>query len=119
MIKEISCFAGIAMLMCGLATTVSARAPVAAVGRILAIQSCSACHQVTDAQMPPTPVLNLDSLEHVRAPAFAQISRKYGKNTKSLRAFILTPKHPMREQKFLPHDLDAIVAYIRWLDRSH
>ncbi len=69
--------------------------------------------------MPPGAVLNPDSLEQIRAPAFAQISAKYGKNTKSLRAFILAPRHPMREQKFLPHDLDAIVAYIRSLDRRH
>jgi mono/diheme cytochrome c family protein len=106
-------------LLLGLATTASAHAPLAAIGRTLAIQSCSACHQVTDTQMPPAAVLNLDTLEQVRAPSFAQISQKYGKNIKSLRAFILTPKHPMREQRFLPRDLDAIVAYIRSPDRRH
>src|SRR5450755_3549546 len=113
MLKKISRFAGIVILGCGLATAVSARTPIAAEGRTLAIQACSACHQVTETQPPRSAVLNPDSLEQVHAPSFVQISQKYGKNTKRLRAFILLPKHPMPEQKFLPHDLDAIVVYIR------
>jgi len=109
--------AAMTLMACGLVTAAIAHPPIAAVGRTLAIQSCSACHQVTETQGPRASVLNPDSLEHVRAPSFVQISRKYGKNTKSLRAFILLPEHPMPEQKFLAHDLDAIVAYIRSLDR--
>jgi mono/diheme cytochrome c family protein len=110
------CVTSIATLSCGVVTKVSAHAPVAALGRTLAIQACSACHQVTYSQAPSTPVLNPDTLEHVTAPSFGQISRKYGKDTNSLRAFIRAPRHPMREQKFLPHDLDAIVVYIRSLE---
>jgi mono/diheme cytochrome c family protein len=115
-ISKLISVAGVAILSCGLSAKVSAHAPVAALGRTLSIQACSACHQVTYSQAPSTPVLNPDTLEHVMAPSFAQISRKYGADTNSLRAFIRAPRHPMREQKFLPHDLDAIVVYIRSLD---
>lgn len=97
----------------------SAHPPVSVQGRTLAIQACSACHQVAETQGPSTPVLNPDTLEHVTAPSFVQIARKYGKDTKALRAFILAPTHPMREQQFLPHDLDAIIVYIRYLDTRH
>jgi len=97
----------------------AAAPPVALRGRTLAIQACSACHQVTETQSPSAPVLNPDTLEHVPAPSFAEIAHKYGRNTKALRAFIRAPAHPMREQQFLPHDLDAIVVYIRSLDTGH
>lgn len=105
-----------ALAVFGFVPLSSARTPAAADGRTLSIQACSACHQVTDAQTPPPAVLNPDTLENVPPPSFTQIGRKYGRDTKALRTFIRAPAHPMREQKFLPHDLDAIVAYILSLD---
>lgn len=111
--------AALAVLASGFVSVAWARPPVAVQGRTLAIRSCSACHQVTQRQSPSSPVLNPDTLEHVAAPSFIEIARKYGKDTSALRAFIRTPAHPMREQQFLPHDLDAIVVYIRSLDTRH
>lgn len=99
-----------------LTTGANGRPPIALNGRTLAIEACSACHQVTETQPASTPILNPDTLEHVAAPSFVEIARKYGHNTKALRAFVRAPAHPMREQQFLPHDLDAIVVYIRSLD---
>ncbi len=95
------------------ATAAEARAPDAARGRRLAIEACSACHQVTANQPRPTPVGNPDTNEYVAAPAFAVIAVKFRHNEPGLRKFILAPDHPMREQTFLPQDLDDIVAYIR------
>ncbi len=108
-----------AILAVGNFSAAHARPPAIAEGRTLAIQACSACHQVTETQSPSRPVFNPDTLEHVAAPSFVEISRKYGKNTAALRAFIRTPAHPMREQQFLPRDLDLIVVYIRSLDPRH
>ena len=108
-----------AILGAGLVAAANARPPAIAEGRTLAIQACSACHQVTETQSPSRPVFNPDTPEHVAAPSFVEISRKYGKNTAALRAFIRTPAHPMREQQFLPRDLDLIVVYIRSLDPRH
>jgi mono/diheme cytochrome c family protein len=111
--------AAVAIFASGLVGAANARPPVIAEGRTLAIHACSACHQVTETQSPSSPVFNPDTLEHVAAPSFVEIARKYGKNTAALRAFIRTPAHPMREQQFLPHDLDLIVVYIKSLEPRH
>ena len=94
------------------ATAAQARMPDTARGRRLAIEACSACHQVTAHQPRPTPVGNPDTNEYVAAPSFADIAAKFRHNEPGLRAFILAPDHPMREQTFLPRDLNDIVAYI-------
>jgi len=92
---------------------VQARVGNAARGRTLAVEACSACHKVTRDQAAPAPVHNADTLEEVTAPSFFEIARKYRARTRSPRAFVVTPEHPMREQRFLRRDLDDIVAYIR------
>ena len=87
-------------------------------GRPLAIEDCAACHQVTADQKPPAPVLDPDLREQIVAPSFAAMSEKYAGNRAGLRNFIHQPQYPMREQQFLPQDLDDIVAYIQSLPHS-
>jgi mono/diheme cytochrome c family protein len=84
-------------------------------GRALAIEDCSACHQVTAQQSVPPTVRDPDADENIAAPTFATIGRKYAGDSRALRAFIVEPHYPMREQEFLPRDLDDIVAYIQSL----
>lgn len=86
-------------------------------GRRLAIEDCSACHKVTAEQIQPAAVLDRDSAEHIVAPPFADIGRKYAADSKALRSFIHAPSYPMPEQQFLPRDFDDIVAYIQSLPR--
>jgi len=92
-----------------------ARMPDTTRGKRLAIEACSACHQVTGRQTRPTPVADPDTAEAVAAPPFSAIGGKFRHDPAALRAFILAPNHPMREQRFVPRDLDDIVAYIRSL----
>jgi cytochrome c551/c552 len=87
-------------------------------GKDRAIESCSACHQVTRDQKVPAPVPNPEQLELVVAPSFASIAAAYEGKDAQLRAFIRRPQHPMKEQQFLDSDLDAIVAYIHSLDKQ-
>ncbi|MBS0274012.1 MAG: c-type cytochrome [Proteobacteria bacterium] len=82
-------------------------------GRQRAIEYCSGCHQVTHQQPQPAAVPNPDEMVQVAAPSFAAISVKYKGHEKDLRAFIEAPLHPMKEQEFPDHDLDAIIAYIK------
>jgi mono/diheme cytochrome c family protein len=91
----------------------AARTGNAVRGRVLAIEACTACHKVTRGQNARPPVHNPDTLEDVAAPDFAEIHHKYRRHPSALRAFILAPAHPMREQRFLRRDLEDIVAYIR------
>ena len=81
-------------------------------GRHLAIEACAACHKVTAGQKQPAPVADPDGGDSIAAPSFFAIAAKFGRDKPSLRAFILAPAHPMREQTFLPRDLNDIVAYI-------
>jgi mono/diheme cytochrome c family protein len=87
-------------------------------GRALAIEACSSCHKVTARQAQPTPVLDPDTRESVIAPSFYAVAAKFGRDTAAMRAFILAPAHPMREQQFVPRDLNDIVAYIHGLSLS-
>jgi len=87
-------------------------------GKDRAIEDCSACHQITASQKPPPPVADPDYDEWVVAPTFRQIALKYNGHERELRAFILTPDHPMKEQEFLDTDLNAIIAYINSLAKK-
>ena len=83
-------------------------------GRAVAVEACSACHKVTAAQPSPPPVADTDERAYVPAPSFASIARGKASDA-ALRRAITDPKHPMREQDWLPADLGAVVAYIRSL----
>ncbi len=104
-------------LLLAFGTAAAARAPSATRGKRLAIEACAACHQVTARQPRPAPVGDTNINEYVAAPAFAEIGKKFRHDGAGLRAFILAPDHPMREQTFVPRDLDDIVAYIQSLGR--
>jgi mono/diheme cytochrome c family protein len=84
-------------------------------GRALAIDACSACHQVTANQKPRPPAFNPEEYANVAAPAFSAISLKYAERPWALRRFILNPVHPMPEQNWDPADLTAVVAFIQSL----
>ena len=84
-------------------------------GRELAIQACSACHQVTPDQKPRMPVFNPEEYANVVAPPFRKIAAKYARRPYALRHFILNPVHPMPEQSWDPTDLTAVVAFIQSL----
>jgi mono/diheme cytochrome c family protein len=88
-------------------------------GRNRAVEDCSACHQVTAGQKAPAPVADPENEEWVPAPSFAQVAEKYKGHERELRAFIVTPDHPMKEQEFLDTDLNAIIAYINSLPKRH
>jgi mono/diheme cytochrome c family protein len=90
-------------------------APDVRAGRDLAIDACSACHQVTQEQKSRPPVFDRDEQTYVPAPSFNAIAIKYFDRPSALRAFILAPAHPMREQNWDPADLAAVVAFIRSL----
>ena len=81
-------------------------------GRVIAVEACSACHQVLPDQKPPPPVFDRDEDRNVPAPSFADIARKYRGKPRQLRAFITAPLHPMREQDWDRVDLDAVADYI-------
>lgn len=81
-------------------------------GRTLAIDACSACHQVTADQKPRPPVFDPDEYRNVVPPSFAAIAAKYSRRPWALRRFILLPRHPMPEQNWDPADLTAVVAFI-------
>jgi mono/diheme cytochrome c family protein len=82
-------------------------------GRKLAIDACSACHQVITGQKPRPAVFNPEEYANVAAPAFATIAAKYAHRPWALRRFILNPVHPMPEQNWDPADLTAVVAFIQ------
>jgi len=86
----------------------------AADGKSLAQQYCAACHRVTQEQaMPPNVVVDTGSgPEEFEAPSFARIAARTDRSEADLRQRILTPHYPMREQQFVPGELEAIVAYI-------
>jgi mono/diheme cytochrome c family protein len=87
--------------------------PAAEDGKALAQQYCSACHQVTKEQaLPPNVVVDTGTgPEEFEAPTFGTIAGK-DRSEAELRDRILHPYYPMREQQFVPEELDAIVAYI-------
>ena len=85
------------------------------VGRELAIDACSACHQVMPNQKPRPPVFNPEEYANVSAPAFSAIAVKYAGRPWALRHVILNPVHPMPEQNWDPADLTAVIAFIQSL----
>ncbi len=86
----------------------------AADGKSLARQYCSACHRVAEDQaQPPDVVVDTGTgPETFQAPSFARIAARPDRTEAQLRARITNPHYPMREQQFIPEELDAIVAYI-------
>jgi len=83
-------------------------------GKGLAQQYCIACHRVTAEQVPPPNVL-VDTgagPEEYEAPSFRRIATRAERTADELRQKIQAPHYPMREQKFLPEELEAIIAYI-------
>ena len=80
-------------------------------GRSLAQQYCSACHRVARSQPAPAPVTT-ESGEEYAAPSFRRIAARDDLTAAQLRDKVLRPHYPMREQLFIPEELDAILAYI-------
>jgi len=87
-------------------------------GKLRAIESCSACHQVMAAQPRPAPVFDPDENRSIQAPTFRRIASEYGQQPRLLRKLITNPRHPMREQQFLADDLRSIVAFIQSLAQN-
>lgn len=87
-------------------------------GRQAAIADCSACHRVTRQQKPPAPVTDPDEATTVTAPGFDIIAHRYRGRPRALAQVIRAPRHPMREQQFIPEELKAIVDYIESLRRE-
>jgi hypothetical protein len=83
-------------------------------GRALAVEACSACHQVAPSQKRPPPVANPDEGSRIQAPTFAMIAARCELEG-DLRAQIANPHYPMREQMFAEMDLDSLARYIRSL----
>jgi mono/diheme cytochrome c family protein len=90
----------------------AASADKVAAGKELAMEACSACHQVAPEQTPPKLVYDPDAKNRVAAPPFAQIARDPRKDGIYIRAILRQPHAPMREQRIDAADADAIVAYI-------
>jgi mono/diheme cytochrome c family protein len=98
-------------------TATAQAASDAGLGRAIAIEACSACHQVMPHQKQPDPVPNPDEGISIAAPDFSSIARKYASRPRALRSYIAAPVHPMREQMWIPEDLDAVVAFIGTIAR--
>lgn len=100
------------------AAALLAAAPTAADGtpdgQDLARQYCSACHRVAADQAPPPAVLvdTGSGPEEYQAPSFRIIATRAERSADELRDKIQAPHYPMREQQFLPEELEAIIAYI-------
>ena len=107
-----------ALFLCVAVPNPAIASPLVDLGKDRAVESCSACHQVTADQKLPALVPNPDQLEMVAAPSFASIAAAYEGKDRELCAFIRAPQHPMKEQQFLDYDLDAIVAYIHSVDHQ-
>ena len=103
------------LIALAMVATGSHAAPTLRAGRELAVDACSACHQVTPDQKPRPPVFNADEYINVTAPTFQAIARKYARRPSALRRFILNPVHPMPEQNWDTDDLTAVVMFIRSL----
>lgn len=101
------------------AASAQAAGLTAADGKALAQEYCSACHRVTQEQaQPPDVAVDTGSgTETFEAPSFARIART-DQTEAQLRDRITNPHYPMREQQFIPEELDAIVAYILSLRTS-
>jgi hypothetical protein len=84
-------------------------------GQALAIDACSACHQVIPDQEPPASVFNPDENLNVLAPSFLVIADKYAHRPSALRRIITSPVHPMREQNWDPTDLATVIDFIQSL----
>jgi mono/diheme cytochrome c family protein len=108
----------LAVIWIGSAVTGAQAAQNVRAGRELAIDACSACHQVTPDQKPRLPVFNPDEYAHVVAPPFIAIAVKYSHRPWALRRFILAPVHPMPEQNWDPADLTAVIAFILSLEHA-
>jgi mono/diheme cytochrome c family protein len=100
-----------------LSLTAMARAEYLARGETIAVEACSACHQVTARQALPPPVPNPDEATSVPAPSFFDIAER-NLDAATLRARIKAPPHPMREQDWNDGDLNDVVAYMRSLKRE-
>lgn len=83
-------------------------------GKVLAHAYCSACHRVSAEQTPPPKVVVNTGAgsEEYEAPSFRQVAARPGRNADYLRFFIQAPHYPMREQLFIPEELEQIVTYI-------
>lgn len=83
-------------------------------GLVLAQEYCSACHRVSAEQAPPPRVIVSDGVttEEYEAPSFSQIAARPGRDADYLRTYIQAPHYPMREQMFIPEELEQIVIYI-------
>jgi mono/diheme cytochrome c family protein len=107
------------LLVCGLfVLPAGVSAETAADGRTIALQACSACHQVGPGDPVPPPVRDADERRGVRAPPFAQVAGDPRKDAIYLRAAIRSPHYPMKEQAIDPSDLEALVAYFESLRPS-
>jgi cytochrome c len=100
----------------GLLVSATARADgsPAEAGQALAQDYCSACHRVSAEQAPP-PKVTVDTgsgPEEYEAPSFRQVAARPGRDADYLRTFIQAPHYPMREQLFIPEELEQIVTYI-------
>jgi len=83
-------------------------------GRVLAHSYCSACQRVSAEQTPP-PKVTVDTesgSEEYQAPSFRQLFPRLGRDAGFLRTFIRAPHYPLREQLFIPQELEQIVTYI-------
>ena len=83
-------------------------------GRDLAASYCGACHRVSSEQeSKPKFVVETDvGLQEFEVPSFRQIAIRPGRDADYLRTFIQAPHYPMREQLFIPGELEQIVSYI-------
>lgn len=83
-------------------------------GRSLAIEGCGGCHQVVPQQKRPPPVSEGEEGAWTEAPTFRDIANKC-LSAADLKAKIVSPHYPMREQLLMPVDVDNLSIYIRSL----
>jgi len=83
-------------------------------GRTLAIEACSACHQVIPQQKRPGPVSEGEEGARTEAPTFFEIANRCP-SAAELKSRIANPHYPMREQLLMPIDVDDLAIYIQTL----
>ena len=108
------CF-GLGLVFC---QPVCAASSLEVKGRLAANEDCGACHRITRQQRQPPAVADPDEARTIEAPTFNQIARQYAGRPTALARSITAPRHPMREQEFLPNELKQIIRYIRSLEKE-
>ena len=94
----------IALIALGVAPALSQEAGSARRGLAVVDQWCKTCHSIEGKETNPD-----------RAPTFAEISRRDGRNAAYFRKFLQKDHFPMTTYRLFDHEKQDVVAFMLWL----